>query len=192
MPERYKYGKAHIEYMAAPFYYLLHPRPAYVIGSGKFGERINFMAASWVSPVSEEPERVMIALDKGSYTYELIKEYGEFTVNVLPMKLVNAIYCVGSISGRERDKASRCGLTPEKGRRVSAPVVKEAVGFLECKVYARVDSGDTELILGDVLHWEADKSLFGRYGWDLDKVGIPLHLRGKVFVATGKVVVAGT
>jgi len=40
------------------FYLLLHPRPAYLIGSGKVGEKVNFMAASWVSPVSEEPPLV--------------------------------------------------------------------------------------------------------------------------------------
>ncbi len=176
--------------MSRPFYYLLHPRPAYVIGSGKFGERINFMAASWVSPISEEPERVLVAIDKESYTYQLIKETGEFTVNVLPSRLINTIYCTGSASGRELDKVSRCGLTPERGRKVSAPVLKEAVGFLECKVHTWVDSGDTELAIGDVLNWEADSSLFGRYGWDLAKVDIPLHVWGRVFATTGRIVVA--
>lgn len=175
-----------------PFHYLLHPRPAYIIGSGRFGERINLMAASWVSPVSEEPERVIVAIDKESYTYELVKETEEFTVNVLPTKLVNTIYCTGSASGREQDKPSRCGLTPEKGRKVSAPVLKEAIGFLECKVYTWMDLGDTELAVGDVLHWEANRSLFGRHGWDLTKVGIPLHLWGRVFATTGRVVVART
>ena len=74
--------------MKVPYYYLLHPRPAYIIGSGTLDGKANLMAASWVSPVSEEPERVAIALDRESYTYELVKRTGEFTINVLPANFV--------------------------------------------------------------------------------------------------------
>ncbi|MEM3740768.1 MAG: flavin reductase, partial [Candidatus Korarchaeum sp.] len=66
------------------FYLLLHPRPAYVVGSGKWGERVNFMAASWVSPVGEEPPSVMVALGTETLTLELIEKYGDFSVNVVP------------------------------------------------------------------------------------------------------------
>ncbi|MEM4761634.1 MAG: flavin reductase, partial [Thermofilum sp.] len=61
------------------FYLLLHPRPAYVIGSGRVGEVVNFMAASWVTPVAEEPPLVGVAIGVESYTHELIEKYGEFT-----------------------------------------------------------------------------------------------------------------
>ncbi|RSN67157.1 flavin reductase family protein [Candidatus Korarchaeum cryptofilum] len=83
------------------FYLLLHPRPAYVIGSGRWGERVNFMAASWVSPVGEEPPSLIVALGKESLTLELIEIYGEFTVNVIPISLVEELYYVGSRSGRD-------------------------------------------------------------------------------------------
>ena len=43
------------------FYLILHPRPAYVIGSGRVGVDANFMAASWVTPVAEEPPLVGVS-----------------------------------------------------------------------------------------------------------------------------------
>ena len=175
--------------MKVPYYYLLHPRPAYIIGSGTLGEKANIMAASWVSPVSEEPERVAVALDKESYTYELVKRTGEFTINVLPASFVDKVYCVGSVSGRNVDKALKCGLTLARSKKVSAPIVKEAVGFLECSVYKWLELGDTELVIGNVIHAEANEGLFDRRGWNLAKVTIPLHLWGRAFALTGRVVV---
>ncbi|MCC6039955.1 MAG: flavin reductase family protein, partial [Thermofilum sp.] len=85
------------------FYLLLHPRPAYIIGSGKVGERVNFMAASWVTPIAEEPPLVGVAVDVTSYTHELIERYGEFTVNVVPVSMLEKLYYVGSRSGRKED-----------------------------------------------------------------------------------------
>ncbi len=66
------------------FYLLLHPRPAYVIGSGKVNEVVNFMSASWIMPVAEEPPRVGVSIGVESYTHELISKYRTFTVNILP------------------------------------------------------------------------------------------------------------
>ncbi|MDW8035041.1 MAG: flavin reductase family protein, partial [Candidatus Korarchaeum sp.] len=88
------------------FYLMLHPRPAYVIGSGRWGERINFMAASWVSPVGEEPPSLMTSIGTEALTLELIERYGDFSVNVIPLSSLNKLYYVGSRSGRKEDKSS--------------------------------------------------------------------------------------
>ncbi len=45
-------------------YLMLHPRPVYVIGSGIYGTEANFMAASWVTPVAEEPPLVAVFVEK--------------------------------------------------------------------------------------------------------------------------------
>ena len=100
------------------FYLVLHPRPAYLIGSGRVGEAANFMAASWVTPVSEDPPRLAVAVGVDSYTYELIKRYGEFTVNVYPAEKIDVIYACGSMSGRKINKISRLGLEATRGRQV--------------------------------------------------------------------------
>lgn len=164
------------------FYLTLHPRPAYIIGSGIYGFKSNLMAASWVTPVSEEPPRVALALDVESYTWELIKETGEFSVNVLDGVYLDKIYYVGSKSGRHVDKISSIGLRIAKGERISAPIILDALSVSECKIYRIVECGDTNLIIGNVVRCVVDDEKFNvKYGWDMRKVDIPLHLWGRVF-----------
>jgi len=168
------------------FYLLLHPRPAYVIGSGRFGEVVNFMAASWVTPVAEEPPRVAVAIDVESYTHELISKYKEFTVNVLPMAQLNALYSVGIVSGRRVDKVARFGLNVEKGRSVNAPVLTDSIGVLECRVTATVESEDTTLFVGDVLTAYAKEEYFDlRNGWNVKKGGYSFTQLGAGILRAG-------
>ncbi|RLE69899.1 MAG: flavin reductase family protein [Thermoprotei archaeon] len=171
------------------FYLLLHPRPAYVVGAGRYGGKVNFMAASWVTPVAEEPPRVAVAIDVESYTYELLKEYGEYTVNILPLDMLKELYFFGSTSGREVDKVKELGLKIAKGLKVNAPVLENAIGVLECKIVGEFESEDTTLFIGDVLTARAHEEFFdARRGWNFRKVNIPLHNWGKGFYTIGRFV----
>lgn len=167
------------------FYLLLHPRPAYIIGSGRVGERINFMAAAWVTPIAEELPLVGVAVGVNSLTNELIKTYREFTVNVLPMSVLDAIYYAGSRSGREEDKSKV--IKAVKGERVSAPVAEGAVGVLECRVHSTFNAEDVTFFIGEVLAARADEKAFNeRRGWITREVDIPLHAWGRGFYGLGK------
>ncbi len=166
------------------FYLLLHPRPAYVIGSGRYGERTNFMAASWVSPVGEEPPSVMVAIGTESLTLELIERYGDFSVNVVPISSLEKLYYVGSRSGKEEDKSSI--FEAAKGERIGAPVIKEAIGILECRLMRALDMGDVRLLIGKVLSARADSRFFNeRSGWNFREINIPLHNWGRGFFRVG-------
>jgi len=140
------------------YYLLLHPRPAYIIGSGLVGEKVNFMAASWVTPVSEEPPRVAVAVDVESYTHELIEKYGEYTVNVLPVDKLNLVYKVGSTSGREVDKSQ--WFKYRRGEKVGAPVILDSLAYLECKVVDTHEAEDVTLFIADVLLAKANTEYF--------------------------------
>ncbi|MEM4790894.1 MAG: flavin reductase family protein [Thermofilum sp.] len=167
------------------FYLLLHPRPAYVIGSGRVGEVVNFMAASWVTPVAEEPPLVGVAIGVESYTHELIEKYGEFTVNVLPVSMLGKLYQVGSTSGRSEDK-SRV-LAYRKGESGSAPVAEGAVGVLECVVADKLRARDVTFFAGEVKLAAADEKLFSeRSGWNFKEIDLPLHNWGRGFYGVGR------
>lgn len=170
------------------FYLLLHPRPAYLIGSGRVGEVVDFMAASWVTPASEEPPRIVVAVGVDSYTNELIKKYREFSVNVYPLDKIDVIYACGVLSGRNVDKASKLGLRVAKGRRIAAPVLGDAVAVLECEVWKTLELGDTSLVIGDVEAAYVDEEAFesGR-GWRLN---MPLHNWGRGFYGLGRLKLA--
>lgn len=174
------------------FYLVLHPRPAYVIGSGKVSVKVNFMAASWVTPVSEESPRVAVAIDAESFTSELISQYGKYIVNVYPADKIDIVYTLGSASGRRVDKASRLNLKVKKGLVVGAPVLEDALAVIECQVWRTVSCGEVKLYIGDVVAAYADEAVFDRYGWNLRKVNIPLHNAGRGFYTVGRFIRANS
>ncbi|MEM2795581.1 MAG: flavin reductase family protein [Thermofilaceae archaeon] len=166
------------------FYLLLHPRPAYIIGSGRFGERVNVMAASWVVPAAEEPPLVVISIGVDSLTHKLIETFGEFTVNIVSMEMLGQLYYVGRISGHKEDKTKLVKVV--KGEKVSAPVVDGAVGIIECKVYSTAKAEDVTIFIGEVLTARADERFFDdRKGWDFKEIDLPLHNWGRGFYGVG-------
>jgi len=167
------------------FYLLLHPRPAYVIGSGDVDKDANFMAASWVTPVAEEPPLVGVAVDVESHTYELINKYKEFTVNVLPFDKIELIYEVGSKHGWEVNKLEI--LPGAKGRVVKAPIAHGAIGALECRVYDSIEAEDVVFYAGEVVQAWIDPEYFHmKRGWSIKNNPIPLHNWGRGFFQVGR------
>ncbi len=175
------------------WYKLLHPRPAYVIMSST-GEDVGLMTASWVTPVSEEPPRLAVAMDKEGRTYSIIRESGEFTVNVVFDNQLRTLWLAGTLSGwRVKDKVSRVGASIANSRRVSAPRLKDAAAVIECRLWRSIDVGETALIIGDVVdaYVLRDDAFNESYGWIIGKARIPMHLSGRSFTIPGRLLLAG-
>jgi len=157
------------------WYYLFYPRPAFVIGSGEPPEA-NFMAASWVTPVSTEPPTLGVAVDKESCTHKLIEKYGKFTASVV--ENVDLLWYVGSRSCEEENKLEKVKWF--KGK-TGAPIPEEAVGWAEAEVLSKVELGDVVFYIGKVVEWKARRG-FGKWGWDLKEVKVPLQKAGRLFL----------
>lgn len=173
------------------FYRILHPRPAYAVASGTESSPA-VMAASWVTPVAEEPPMVAVMWDKESYTLEKAREVGFFTVNVLPASMLDALWYVGTRSGREEpDKHARAGLRLVRARDVPTVRVDGALAWVEARI-ARVVGDlahDVDVVFGEVVSAYADASLFdARRGWYVAKAQIPLQIAGRAFALPGRVV----
>jgi len=170
----------------------LHPRPVYLVVSGRLGERLNVMSASWVMPVSEEPLRIAIAVERETYTFELIEEYRELTINVVDDKLLNKVWHAGTTSGRSVDKIKEIGFELEKPLRTRVPGLREALAIIECRVWSHLDSGEVRLYVVDVLSIRVKPEYYNeRYGWDIRKARVLMHLTGKAFTIPGRLLIVG-
>lgn len=158
-------------------YRLLHPRPVVLICADK-----NFMACSWITPISDEPFLIAASLWKGNYTYELIEKTGVFTVNVPQPELVNEVWMAGTKSGRMVDKVGLTNLKLEKARKVDGYIIADCVANLECVVKNKVDIGESVLYIAEVVEAYVNKGCFEKV-W---KTKILLHLGGKDFVTFGE------
>jgi len=160
------------------FYYLLHPRPVYVIGSGSIkNNEINFMAASWVMPVAEDIPSICLACETEQYTTELIEKYKQFSVNLIDD--INLIWKLGTTSGREINKVKEFNLKVISGKKLDVPILENSLAFLEAKVTNKVKVAEVNLYIAEVVNFE---------GKDLEEYGlkefwkVPLHKGGKAFV----------
>ena len=108
--------------------------------------RPNAMTIGWGSVGSIWGMPIWTVLVRPSrYTYGLIEQTGEFTVNVPGADLAQACAVCGSRSGRDMDKFVECGLTAERGRDIATAVIAECPISYECVVVHKHDLAPTAL-----------------------------------------------
>ena len=172
------------------FYYLLHPRPVVVIITLCEGGKVNAMPASWITPISEEPPALAVAIDRENYTFKCIEQLREATFNIPSQEHVNTVYGLGTVSGREVDKVKMFSLKLGKASKVSAPIWLDAIGWIEGRVVNRVDIGETTLYIFEVLDYYAKPDTVSEWGWRLDKTSPLHHGTGRGFHTVGKLILA--
>lgn len=144
--------------------------------------RTNVMPAAWVAPVSMRPPLVAVSVAVASFTHELIDRSNEFVLNVPGANLAKQVVAMGTVSGRDVDKLKQTGLHEAPTKFVSAPLIAECIGHLECAVANRVAVGDHSLFIGEVLAAWIEKDAFDQT-WLLEHRELkPLHhLGGDLF-----------
>ncbi|MBD3189658.1 MAG: flavin reductase family protein [Candidatus Heimdallarchaeota archaeon] len=160
--------------------YLLHPYTTMLISSLGEDNSPNIMAVAWIIPVSVKPPLLVMSIRPERYSYELIETSKEFIVNIPDYQLVKKVLFCGRRTGRKHNKFSELGLTPDAAQIVKAPIIKECIGHLECKVKEILKRGDHNLIFGEIVTAYVTKGYFTDY-YDLDKFQPCLHLGKNVF-----------
>jgi Conserved protein/domain typically associated with flavoprotein oxygenases, DIM6/NTAB family len=161
------------------FYRLLHPRPTVVIVSKCPGGRLNLMPASWNTPVSEEPPTVAVAVDKSTYTHECLQHHKYATLNVPSIDAVDLVYKLGTVSGRQTDKAAWVKLVPSQ--KIDVPRMADALAAYEAEAYKEVEVGEVVLYIFRILAAWVAPGVADQWGFDFKKVNIPLHGAGRTF-----------
>jgi len=105
-----------------------------------------------VSFFSFNPPMIMIGIVKNRYSYELIKETNDFTLNIPKLEQLEKVHYIGTKSGRDVDKFKETGFTKVKSRTVTSSMIKECPVSLECKVVHTLDLGGSHVwFIGEVL-----------------------------------------
>lgn len=152
---------------------LLAPVPAALISCGREGEEPNIITLAWVGVVNSEPPMVSIAIRPGRHSYSIVKETGEFVVNIPRESQVEMVDACGTLSGRKLNKFSKFNLTPVKGVLKLAPAISQCPISLECTVRQVLPLGTHHLFLGEVVNVLVDEDLCDEKGAvDLQKAGV--------------------
>jgi len=100
----------------------------------------NVMTIGWATLGIVWARPILTVLVRPSrFTYPLIEEVGDFTVNVPDRSMEEAVHYCGTVSGRAEDKFEGSGLTATPSRHVCSPVIEECLLHYECQVVHKHD-----------------------------------------------------
>jgi len=145
---------------------LSNPRQTILV-TCRFKEKDNIITLDWHTPLSFNPMMYAISVGKTRYSLELIRNSGVFVVNFISKDFEKEIWYCGSHSGRNLDKFAKTRFEKEEAKTIDCPRIKQALGFLECKIFKEIEVGDHILFLAEVLHSELKekgKRLFHLWG----------------------------
>lgn len=111
----------------------IYPIPAVMVSCGSM-EKSNILTVAWTGIINTNPAMVYISVRPERYSYNIIKEKGEFVINLTTEKLAYATDWCGVKTGAKVDKFKEMKLTKEKLNFVSCPGIKESPISIECKV----------------------------------------------------------
>ncbi len=112
------------------------------------GERETGMLASWVQQCSFEPPQVTVAIKRGRPIADWLRDGAVFTLNILDQSQTDMVAHFGR--GFSLGEEAFEGLDVERAAG-AAPLLREAVAFLQCRVLGRYEVGDHELYFGRVI-----------------------------------------
>lgn len=129
---------------------VIYPVPAVMVSCGTMEEK-NIITVAWTGTVNSDPAMTYVSIRPSRHSYEIIKERGEFVINLVTEKLAYACDYCGVKSGRDIDKFAEMTLTAKKGEKVDAPIIYESPVNIECKVKEIIPLGTHDMFLAEVV-----------------------------------------
>jgi flavin reductase (DIM6/NTAB) family NADH-FMN oxidoreductase RutF len=97
------------------------------------GEKDNIMTISWTMVLDFTPV-FAIATGEWNYSFAALRKTKECVISIPTVDMLDKVVGIGTCSGDDTDKFTKFKLTPVKGRIVKAPLIKECLANIECKV----------------------------------------------------------
>ena len=156
----------------------IYPIPAVMVSCGTM-EKSNIITVAWTGILNTNPAIVYISVRPTRYSYNLIKEQGEFVINLTTKDLVRATDWCGVKTGAKVDKFKEMKLHKEKAKFVQCPLIKESPVSVECKVKEIKELGSHHMFIADVLSIDADEKYIDEKGaFDISKCDLIAYANG--------------
>lgn len=159
----------------------IYPIPAVLVSCGDM-EKSNILTVAWTGIICTNPAMVYISVSPKRYSHNIIKESGEFVINLTTEKLAFATDWCGVKTGAKVDKFKEMRLTKEKGNFVKSPLIKESPVSIECKVKEIKKLGSHDMFIAEVLSIDAtDEYIDEKGAFDITKCNLIAYANGKYF-----------
>jgi flavin reductase (DIM6/NTAB) family NADH-FMN oxidoreductase RutF len=162
---------------------MLYPVPAVMVSCGDREGRKNIITIAWAGTICSEPAMVSISVRPERYSYSMIKESGEFVINLTTNELAYAADWCGVKSGRNVDKFAEMKLTSAPAKTLSyAPIIEESPVNLECKVKDVLELGSHHMFAAEITGVQVSEKYMNESGkFELNKTGLVAYSHGEYF-----------
>lgn len=136
----------------------LFPVPTVMVTSHLEGYAPNIITIAWTGILNSEPPMLYISVNPIRHSHKMIKESGEYVVNIPSVSQVKVVDYCGVISGRDVNKFLQTGLTPIPAIHVKAPLIAECPVNIECQVKNVIFLGSHDVFISEILaiHYNED------------------------------------
>lgn len=140
-------------------------------------DKPNVITLSWAANICSKPPSIGIGIRPSRYSYDMVKQAGEYVINIPGTDLIKGTTFCGTKSGRDYDKFTECGFTPVPATKVNAPLIKECPINLECKTTEIVNVGAHDLFIAEIVAVHIDEEVLNEKGrLDVSKANLFTYL----------------
>lgn len=166
---------------------MVYPLPAVMVSTADKSGKSNILTIAWTGTICTNPAMVYISVRPERYSYHMLKESGEFVINLTTEQLAKATDYCGVRSGKDVDKWKEAYLTPAKAEKLRyAPVIEECPVNIECKVTEVKELGSHHMFLAEVLAVQIDEQYLNEKNkFELNKTGLMAYSHGE-YLSLGK------
>ena len=165
---------------------LLCPVPAVMVSCASQNDKPNIITIAWAGTVCSQPPMLSVSVRKERHSHHIIKETGEFVVNLVGRDQLKACDYCGVKSGRDTDKFADCRLTPVAVPELQyTPAIGESPLYLACKVEHVLELGSHDAFVARIVGMGVSKDIMDANGKiDLRKADLACYSHG-VYYALG-------
>ena len=160
---------------------MLYPVPAVMVSCANAAGERDIVTIAWAGTVCSDPAMLSISVRPERFSHHIIKESGEFVVNLVGRDLVRSCDWCGVKSGRDVDKFEAQGLTAAPASKLEfAPIITESPVNIECSVTQVLELGSHDMFLARVRAVQVDDELLDERGaLDFARAGLVAYSHGE-------------
>lgn len=160
---------------------MLFPLPPVMVTCGTM-EKPNVLTIAWTGIVNSEPPMTYISVRPSRHSHKIIKESGEFVINISTLELAKACDYCGVKSGKNTDKFADMNLEIEPCKEVKAPMLVKAPVSLECKVQSVTSLGTHDMFMAEIVNVNVDDKYLEEDNYlALEKAGLLAFVHGRYY-----------
>ena len=160
---------------------LLAPVPPALVSCGTV-EEPNVLTVAWTGIINTKPPMTYISVRPQRYSYNIIKESGEFVINLTTSAMCRTADFCGVKTGAKVNKFEKCGLTPVKAEKINAPLIEQCPVSIECVVKEIKPLGTHDMFISEFVGVDLEEKYIDSKGkLNLQQCGLAAYAHGEYF-----------